>query len=60
MSRAPMRCPRCRVEMNHHADTLDEEAVAESPGEIGRALGGVVVAVYTCPECGEIATRRAS
>jgi hypothetical protein len=44
-------CPRCKVEMNHHAskDHPADEAAGARPKP--------VLEVHTCPKCGESATR---
>ena len=47
-----MTCPRCGAEMNHQADKLREPTTREE-AETSR-LGGIVIAVFACPNCGRI------
>ena len=58
MGRDPMRCPRCGVAMNHHADKL---VYADGPDAAGvdPALGGRVEEAHSCPACGANASRPA-
>ena len=51
-----MACPRCGTAMNHQADKLREPTTREE-AESTR-LGGVVIAVFACPNCGWIASQR--
>ena len=44
-------CPRCKVDMNHHANK--DHPAAEAGG--GRP--GAVIEVHTCPKCGDSKTR---
>jgi ribosomal protein S27AE len=54
-----MTCPRCGIEMNHHADKLVERV--DEPGEWHDPfLGGVIHAVHTCPACGSVESRPTS
>ena len=55
---ATMRCPRCGAEMNHQANKLVEPTTREE-AEASAALGGTLVLVFACPNCGYIASRRA-
>jgi predicted RNA-binding Zn-ribbon protein involved in translation (DUF1610 family) len=51
------RCPRCGAETNHQADKLvDPTSREEARGTT--VLGGVLVAVFACPQCGWIDARR--
>jgi predicted RNA-binding Zn-ribbon protein involved in translation (DUF1610 family) len=52
-----MSCPKCGAPMNHQADKLVEPTSREET-ESSRALGGIVVAVFACPNCGWIASQR--
>jgi predicted RNA-binding Zn-ribbon protein involved in translation (DUF1610 family) len=51
-----MACPRCGAAMNHQADKLREPTTREE-AETSR-LGGIVIAVFACPNCGWIAAGR--
>jgi predicted RNA-binding Zn-ribbon protein involved in translation (DUF1610 family) len=53
-----MTCPRCGADMNHQAEKLVEPTSREE-AEASRAVGGIVVAVFACPNCGWIASERA-
>ena len=52
-----MRCPRCGAEMNHQATKLVEPLTREE-AESSAAVGGILLAVFACPNCGYVATRR--
>lgn len=52
-----MRCPRCGAEMNHQANKL-VEPVTRDEVEASAALGGILLAVFACPNCGYVASRR--
>jgi len=52
-----MTCPRCGHAMNFEAEKLREPMTREDAAR-SRSLGGVVTAVFACPNCGWIATRR--
>ena len=43
--------------MNHQANKLVEPTTREEAESSG-ALGGILVAVFACPSCGFIASRR--
>ena len=58
MSKEKVICVDCGTEMTHHADKLDYGAVVTEPETVDPVLGGVLEEVHTCPECGEIETRR--
>ena len=47
-----MICPRCGVEMNHHAMKVDYGSGFDNPAAIDPILGGVLQEAHTCPECG--------
>ena len=51
-----MACPHCGTAMNHQADKLREPTTREE-AESTR-LGGVVIAVFACPNCGWIGSQR--
>jgi predicted RNA-binding Zn-ribbon protein involved in translation (DUF1610 family) len=55
-----MRCPRCGIEMNYHAEKIDYITALTEPNAIDPDLGGIVEEVHTCPGCGDIGTRRAA
>ncbi|HEX8070017.1 MAG TPA: hypothetical protein VF546_08715 [Pyrinomonadaceae bacterium] len=57
--REPMMCPVCGVAMNHHADKIDQGAVADSADADDPELAAVLEA-HTCPKCGETQTRPAA
>ena len=52
-----MRCPRCGAEMNHQANKLVEPRTGEE-AEQSRTLGGVLLLVFACPNCGYVDSRR--
>lgn len=52
-----MRCPRCGAEMNHQANKLVEPLTREE-AEASTTLGGVLLAVFACPNCGYVAAQR--
>ena len=52
-----MTCPRCGSAMNFEAEKLREPTTREDV-ESSRALGGIVIAVFACPNCGWIAAQR--
>ena len=52
-----MRCPRCGAEMNHQAHKLVEPVTAEEVSA-SAALGGILLAVFACPQCGYVASIR--
>jgi predicted RNA-binding Zn-ribbon protein involved in translation (DUF1610 family) len=52
-----MTCPRCGGAMNFEAEKVREPTTREE-AEASRTLGGIVVAVFACPNCGWIASRR--
>ena len=51
-----LTCPRCGAAMNHQADKLREPTSREE-AEASR-LGGIVIAVFACPRCGWVDSRR--
>jgi hypothetical protein len=46
--------------MNHHADKLVHPVTTEEAAAMTGALDGVIEAVFACPACGWIESRRAS
>ena len=50
MTRPAMTCPRCGAAMNHQADKLREPATREEAET--SPLGGIVIVVFACPQCG--------
>lgn len=59
MSKEKMKCPVCKVDMNHHAEKIDYTAALSDTGAMDTELGGVIEEVHTCPECGDVEVRRA-
>jgi predicted RNA-binding Zn-ribbon protein involved in translation (DUF1610 family) len=55
--RVTVVCPKCGTLMNHQADKLVEPTTREE-AEASTALGGVIVAVFACPNCGWIEAER--
>ena len=52
--RPEMTCAKCGTKMNHQADKLRVPTTREE-AESTR-LGGVVIALFACPNCGWIAS----
>jgi hypothetical protein len=52
-----MTCPRCGSAMNFEAEKLREPTTREE-ADSSRPLGGIVIAVFACSNCGWIAERR--
>ena len=59
MPNGKMICPKCGVEMNHHADKIDYGAALENPERADPQLGGVLEEAHTCPSCGQTLLREA-
>jgi predicted RNA-binding Zn-ribbon protein involved in translation (DUF1610 family) len=55
-----VRCPDCGVEMNRHAEKVDYTAGLAEPRAVDPDLGGILLAVHQCPDCGNVETRRAT
>lgn len=53
---APMICPVCGAQMNHHADKIDY-SVEEATYDL--AFGGSLEEIHTCPHCGRVELREA-
>ena len=51
-----LACPRCGAPMNFEAEKL-REPITREESESKPALGGILVAVFACPNCGWIATQ---
>ena len=47
-----LSCPRCGTAMNHQADKLREPTTREEAQSA--RFGGVLIAVFACPNCGRI------
>ena len=56
--RKKMICPDCGVEMNQHAEKIDDTAALDDPEALGTDLGGVLEEVHGCPVCGQTQVRR--
>ena len=54
-----MICPRCGVEMNHHADKLVYATDPQHMEKADSVLGGPIEEFHTCPKCGGLASRHA-
>jgi ribosomal protein S27AE len=52
----PMICPKCGIEMNHHANKINY-AVASETRDVFE--GGLLEEVHTCPNCGRTEARPA-
>ena len=53
-----MRCPDCGVEMNHHANKIDETDVPDKPEGVDAGLVVVIEETHTCPQCGKTLVRK--
>jgi predicted RNA-binding Zn-ribbon protein involved in translation (DUF1610 family) len=51
-----MRCPDCGVEMNHHANKIDDSN--DMPEEVDADSGGTLEEAHICPECGKTVMRK--
>ena len=58
-TKSRIKCPKCGVEMNHHASKVDYSAADAEPELIDPVYGGVLQEVHQCPSCGDIELRRA-
>ena len=54
-----MICPRCRTEMNHHADKIDYTAAFSEAEPMETEPRGVWKEIHTCPKCGDVETQTA-
>jgi ribosomal protein S27AE len=59
MAQHKMTCPKCGVEMNHHADKLIYADEKRSVATNDPSLGGIIEETNQCPACGAVASRRA-
>ena len=50
-------CPRCGTEMNHQANKLVDPTTRDEAADT-TVLGGTLVTVFACPNCGWIDARR--
>ena len=53
-----MQCPDCGVEMNHHANKIDETDVLDKPEGTDANLSVVIEEAHTCPHCGQTIVRK--
>jgi len=60
MPAEPITCPKCGIQMNHHADKLDSIVALAEPDAVDLELGGILNEVHTCPSCKTIEIRRAT
>lgn len=51
-----IKCPKCGIDMNHHADKIDYSTAGTEDNDPG--IGGAVQEVHTCPGCGKTVLRR--
>jgi predicted RNA-binding Zn-ribbon protein involved in translation (DUF1610 family) len=51
-------CPRCGTPMNHQADKLVHPVTREEAERMTAGLDGVIEAIFACPGCGWIESRR--
>jgi rRNA maturation endonuclease Nob1 len=51
-----MSCPDCGVEMNHHANKIDDSN--DMPEEVDADSGGTLEEAHICPECGKTVMRK--
>ena len=58
MTAAPMQCPKCGTTMNHQADKLVHARTADEAASMTSAIDGVIEAIFACPNCGRIESRR--
>jgi ribosomal protein S27AE len=59
MANRKLICPKCGVEMNHHADKLVYPANLDDTRPAHTDLGGVVEETHGCPGCAAVESRRA-
>ena len=52
MTNRKHHCPNCGVEMNHHANKVNEVILIQTQKALGEKFNGVIEAVYTCATCG--------
>ena len=49
-----MRCPRCGIEMNRHAEKLLKTLDVQDSLLADQEMEGVLVSIYYCPNCGKV------
>ncbi len=59
MAKEKMKCPFCKVDMNHHAEKIDYTTALSDKTAMDTVLGGVIEEVHTCPQCGDVEVRKA-
>ena len=47
-----MTCPKCGIEMTHHATKIVYPRTEAEAALVDEDLGGVVLKAHTCPGCG--------
>ena len=52
-----MDCPKCGVEMTHHASKVIYPRSEAEEALVDEELGGVVLQRHCCPGCGEEASQ---
>jgi predicted RNA-binding Zn-ribbon protein involved in translation (DUF1610 family) len=57
--RKPVPCPQCGAAINRHAEKVDYTAGLAEPRAVDPDLGGILLAVHQCPDCGTVEARRA-
>jgi ribosomal protein S27AE len=57
MSNSRMICPKCGVEMNHHAMKIDYGV--DDPELVDEVFGGAIKEAHSCPKCGRTELRAA-
>jgi predicted RNA-binding Zn-ribbon protein involved in translation (DUF1610 family) len=53
-----LACPKCGSAMNHQAEKLVHPVTREEAAAASAAFDGVILAVFACPNCGWIESRR--
>lgn len=53
MAKVKHHCPKCGVEMNYHADKMNQLILIQTKEALGTEFNGVIEAVYACPICGD-------
>ena len=57
MSNPRMICPKCGVEMNHHAMKIDYDV--DDRELVDEVFGGAIKEAHSCPKCGRTELRAA-
>jgi hypothetical protein len=55
--KSKMICKKCGAEMNHHADKLVDPGRYNDGSHINSLLGGMILEMHCCPECGAVDSR---